>query len=340
MTSDLVASPPAVRGAEGRLVADRPGDVDQRIELARLLQVAAAIEHSLMVQYLYAAYSADVVIASNQFPDAAAWQQQLLTVAREEMGHLMTVQNALRLIGAEPNWKREDIPWDGPYYPFTMEFEPFTFIAIEKYVYAEMDPSIDQVPPPGRKVSPQRKQWEALRKKIDADVMKATGGKANHVGKLFRDLLVRLRDPTLTDEQWFDPATYPQQASWDAWGKGYRPHPLDADLDDARQPPNVIVAQMGTRTEAIDGLTQIAGQGRPPTCAIRGRGPRPISTGSWPSTTASCRSPHRWAHSSRTSRPTRPPGSSRSTARSPTTRARRRSSGSTSRIRHRARLLN
>ena len=132
--------------------------------------MAAAIEHSLMVQYLYAAYSADVVIAAGTFPDAALWQQQLLTVAREEMGHLMTVQNALRLIGAEPNWKREDIPWDGPYYPFPMEFEPFTFIAIEKYVYAEMDPSIDQVPPPGRKVSPQRKQWEVLRKKIDADV--------------------------------------------------------------------------------------------------------------------------------------------------------------------------
>ncbi len=117
MTSDLVASPPAVRGAEGHLVADRPGDVDQRTELARLLQVAAAIEHSLMVQYLYAAYSADVVIAAGQFPDAALWQQQLLTVAREEMGHLMTVQNALRLIGAEPNWKREDIPWDGAVLP-------------------------------------------------------------------------------------------------------------------------------------------------------------------------------------------------------------------------------
>ena len=264
MTSDLVASPPAVRGAEGRLVADRPGEVDPRVELAQLLQVAAAIEHSLMVQYLYAAYSADVVIAAGTFPDAALWQQQLLTVAREEMGHLMTVQNALRLIGAAPNWKREDIPWDGPYYPFPMEFEPFTFIAIEKYVYAEMDPSIDATPPPGRKISPQRKQWEVLRLKIDADVKRATKTEPHHVGKLFHDLLARLRDPTLTDERWFDPATYVQQASWDAWGKGYRPHPLDADLDDPRQPPNVIVAQMGTRTEAIDGLMQIAGQGEAP----------------------------------------------------------------------------
>jgi Ferritin-like len=262
--SDVLASHYDVRGAEGRLVADRPGDDDQRTELARLLQVAAAIEHSLMVQYLYAAYSADVVVASGHFQHAALWQRQLLTIAREEMGHLMTVQNALRLIGAEPNWMREDLPWQGPFYPFAMEFEPFTFIAIEKYVYAEMDPSIDEVPPPGRKVSPQRKQWEVLRKKIDADVMKATGGKANHVGTLFRHLLVRLRDPAKTDDGWFDPNTYAQQASWDAWGKGYRPHPLDVDLDDAHQPPNVIVATMGTLTEAIDALTQIAGQGEAP----------------------------------------------------------------------------
>ena len=264
MTSNLVASPPAVRGADGRLAAVRPGVVDQRVELTRLLQVAAAIEHSLMVQYLYAAYSADVVIAAGTFPDAALWQRQLLTVAREEMGHLMTVQNALRLIGGEPNWMREDIPWDGPYYPFPMEFEPFTFIAIEKYVYAEMDPAIDETPPPGRKISPPREQWEKLRKKIDADVMKATNAKAHHVGTLFHDLLARLRDPTLTDERWFDPATYAQQASWDAWGKGFRPHPLDADLEDPHQPPNVIVAQIGTRTEAIDRLMQIAGQGEAP----------------------------------------------------------------------------
>lgn len=262
--TDTVASLAPVRGAEGHLVDERPGDDDDRTELARLLQVGAAIEHSLMVQYLYAAYSADVVVASNQFPDATLWQQQLLTIAREEMGHLMTIQNALRLIGAAPNWMRDDIPWSAPYYPFPMEFEPFTFIAIEKYVYAEMDPSIDQVPPPGRKVSPARKKWEVLRQKIDADVMKATGQKAKHVGTLYHDLLDRLRDPAKTDERWFDPNTYPQQASWDAWGKGFRPHPLDADLDDPRQPPNVIVASMGTRTEAIDALQQIAGQGEAP----------------------------------------------------------------------------
>ena len=117
-----------------------------------------------------------------------------------------------------------------------MEFEPFTFIAVEKYVYAEMDPSIDQVPPPGRKVSPQRKQWEALRKKIDADVMKATGARRTTSASCSANCS-SARGPALTDEQWFDPATYAQQASWDAWGKGYRPHQLDADLDDRASRP-------------------------------------------------------------------------------------------------------
>src|SRR5215218_6115988 len=122
--SDVIESLPSVRGAEGQLVDERPGDDDERTELARLLQAGAGIEHSLLVQYLYAAYSADVIVASGQLTEAALWQQQLLTVAREEMGHMMTIQNALRLIGAAPNWKREDLPWDTPYYPFPMEFEP------------------------------------------------------------------------------------------------------------------------------------------------------------------------------------------------------------------------
>ena len=158
---------------------------------SKLLQVAAAIEHSLMVQYLYSAYSADVIVASG-LADSDVWQQQLLTIAREEMGHLITVQNALRLIGAEANWLRDDPPASVPYYPFPLEFAPFRLLAIEKYVYAEMDPSIDQVPPPGRPISPQRKNWEVERQTIDDDVKNAVTA-PQHAGKLFHDLLSRLR---------------------------------------------------------------------------------------------------------------------------------------------------
>src|SRR5438128_2627317 len=62
-----------------------------------LLTIAAQIEHSLMVQYLFAGYS----LGGPQVPEehrdgVAAWRQIVLGIAKEEMGHLVTVQNALR----------------------------------------------------------------------------------------------------------------------------------------------------------------------------------------------------------------------------------------------------
>ena len=58
-----------------------------------LLEIGASIEHALMVQYLYAAYSLRADHAK-----AKQWRKTLLTIAREEMGHLLTVQNILTLL--------------------------------------------------------------------------------------------------------------------------------------------------------------------------------------------------------------------------------------------------
>ena len=65
-----------------------------------------------MVQYLYAAYS----LGGEQAPRGRremvrCWQEDILAVAREEMGHLLTVQNILMLIGAPINLDRQDLPW-------------------------------------------------------------------------------------------------------------------------------------------------------------------------------------------------------------------------------------
>ena len=60
-----------------------------------LLQIGASIEHALMVQYLYAAYS-----LRDDHAKAKKWRKTLLAIAREEMGHLLTVQNILTLLGA------------------------------------------------------------------------------------------------------------------------------------------------------------------------------------------------------------------------------------------------
>jgi hypothetical protein len=62
----------------------------------------------------------------------------------------------------------------------------------------------------------------------------------------------------------FDADTYALQASWDEWGQGYRPSVDDEDVKIASSRPNVIVAQMANRTEAIAGVKAIAGQGEAP----------------------------------------------------------------------------
>lgn len=104
-------------------------------ELVLLLHTAAEIEHSLMVQYLYAAYS-----LPDQSPQRE-WQETLVSIARQEMGHLMATQNLLLAIGAPLNFEREDYPFNS-FYPFPFKLEPLSVSSIARYVLAEMpDPS-------------------------------------------------------------------------------------------------------------------------------------------------------------------------------------------------------
>lgn len=110
-----------------------------------LLESAAEVEHALMAQYLYAAYSlkgSDEVTDSAQqtaldetSPDS--WPQVLLGIAREEMGHLMTVQNLLLLLGLASNLEREDFPPQKDLYPFALHLELLSQRSLAKYVIAE-----------------------------------------------------------------------------------------------------------------------------------------------------------------------------------------------------------
>jgi hypothetical protein len=111
-----------------------------------LLESAAEIEHALLVQYLYAAYSlksADEVSDPAQQDvldfdnNPASWTRILLGIAREEMGHLITVQNLLQALGLPPHFEREDFPPRKDLYPFTLHLEPLSQHSLAKYVVAE-----------------------------------------------------------------------------------------------------------------------------------------------------------------------------------------------------------
>ena len=74
-----------------------------RDEAVFWLSAAAEIEHALLVEYLYATLSLGDPSTRNELTaaqrtDAARWQGELLDIAKQEMGHLATVQNLLHLV--------------------------------------------------------------------------------------------------------------------------------------------------------------------------------------------------------------------------------------------------
>ncbi|HEV2812808.1 MAG TPA: ferritin-like domain-containing protein [Solirubrobacteraceae bacterium] len=109
-----------------------------------LLESAAEVEHALLVQYLYAAYSLrtpdEVDPARQPALDEsldASWPRVLMEIAREEMGHLVTAQNLLLLLGLPPNLEREDFPPRKDLYPFALHLEALSQRSLAKYVVAE-----------------------------------------------------------------------------------------------------------------------------------------------------------------------------------------------------------
>lgn len=90
----------------------------------QFLALAAEIEHSLLVEYLYAHFSLN---QSSSFGSEHA--DTLLTIAIEEMGHLMTVQNLRKAIGHGPHFDLQTDPSLGtgnPDYPFPLRLVPLT----------------------------------------------------------------------------------------------------------------------------------------------------------------------------------------------------------------------
>ena len=103
------------------------------------LHIASEVEHALMVQYLYAAFSLGGRDVPNDKKEAVnKWRKEILGIAREEMGHLITVQNVLHAIGGPLTFQREDFPFDSQLYPFHFALEPLTKKSLAKYVVAEM----------------------------------------------------------------------------------------------------------------------------------------------------------------------------------------------------------
>ena len=109
---------------------------DPYLELLRLLNVAAEIEHGLMVQYLYCAFSIKpryAGLAGYAAPSA----NDILGIAIQEMQHLGKVNNLLGALGAAPVLIREDFPYEPDIIPFRFRLEPASRASLAKYVWTE-----------------------------------------------------------------------------------------------------------------------------------------------------------------------------------------------------------
>lgn len=147
---------------------------DDILELGRLLHQAAEVEHSLLVQYLFASFSIkDGYPALHGFPMASS--STLLGVTIQEMQHLDAVNNFLRVLGLSPNLSRQDFPWEPEIYPFPFHLEALSKRSLAKYIYTEAPAGI---------FDPQSPVFDQA---LQGDVAKFLGAspRINHVGSLY-----------------------------------------------------------------------------------------------------------------------------------------------------------
>ena len=137
--SDRAFPPPLGRPDQPLSV---PPEFNGRDYAIFLLRIAAEVEHSLMAQYLFAAYTLGGPDVPEALEDGVrAWQETILGIAKEEMGHLITVQNLLTVLGAARQFDRDDYPNVSPLYPFGFRLEPLSLESLAAYVCAETPPT-------------------------------------------------------------------------------------------------------------------------------------------------------------------------------------------------------
>jgi hypothetical protein len=117
--------------------------VERRKELTYLLCQAAELEHGLMCEYLYAAFSLRRTpgpgLAADALEMVERWRSVLLSIAREEMLHWATVLNLLTAVGSAPYVSRPHFPHQAQGYPPSVQLRllPFGERALRHFVYLE-----------------------------------------------------------------------------------------------------------------------------------------------------------------------------------------------------------
>src|SRR5499427_5667431 len=137
----------ATRG--GRAAPEAPFVIEHREALIYMLCEAAELEHAIMCQYLFAAFSLKQSDQEGLSPaelDAVRrWRKQVSHVATQEMLHLALVQNLLSAIGAAPHLTRPNLPAPASHYPAGVQLAllPFGEPALRHFMFRERPEGMD-----------------------------------------------------------------------------------------------------------------------------------------------------------------------------------------------------
>jgi hypothetical protein len=125
------------------------GGLEHREALIYTLGKAAELEHLVMLQYLFAAFSLKQSTDEGLTPDALAavkrWRKTLLEIGEQEMLHLALVQNLLTAVGAAPRLARPNFPMPAYAYPAGVRIElvPFGEAALRHFAFLERPDGMD-----------------------------------------------------------------------------------------------------------------------------------------------------------------------------------------------------
>ena len=103
------------------------GGLEHREALIYTLGKAAELEHLVMLQYLFAAFSLKQDVREGVTPEQLVaiqrWRKTLLEISAQEMLHLALVQNLLTAVGAAPRFARPNFPVPAYAYPAGVRIE-------------------------------------------------------------------------------------------------------------------------------------------------------------------------------------------------------------------------
>jgi CDGSH-type Zn-finger protein/truncated hemoglobin YjbI len=137
----------ATRG--GKAAPEAPFVIEHREALIYMLCEAAELEHGIMCQYLFAAFSlkqsVDEGLTEAELEVVTRWRKQISHVATQEMLHLALVHNLMTAIGGAPHLARMNLPAPANHYPAGVQLEllPFGEQALRHFMFLERPEGMD-----------------------------------------------------------------------------------------------------------------------------------------------------------------------------------------------------